>query len=156
MTSAWRLVKRRHAGAAFDGEGASAYGGRWNSVGVRMVYTSQSAALAALEVLVGVQKAGLLAAYDLIEARFREALVEVIESRQLPEAWWRHPPSAATQALGDRWVREGRSPVLRVPSAVIRTEHNFLLNPVHPDFGSIEIGVAHPFEFDARLGASHG
>ena len=152
MTSAWRLVKRRHAGAAFDGEGASAYGGRWNSVGVRMVYTSQSAALAALEVLVGVQKAGLLAAYDLIEARFRKALVEVIESRQLPEAWWRHPPSAATQALGDRWVREGRSPVLRVPSAVIRTEHNFLLNPVHPDFGSIEIGVAHPFEFDARLG----
>jgi RES domain-containing protein len=38
-----------------------------------------------------------------------------------------------------------------VPSAVVRGERNFLLNPRHPDFVRLTIGAAEPFELDARL-----
>lgn len=49
---AWRIVKEKHAATAFSGEGARLYGGRWNSVGTSLVYTSGTKALAALESLV--------------------------------------------------------------------------------------------------------
>jgi RES domain-containing protein len=52
MTRAWRIVREDHRSAAFDGEGAWLFGGRWNSRGTRMVYTSITLSLAALETLV--------------------------------------------------------------------------------------------------------
>jgi len=48
----WRIVDRALAKTAFSGQGASDYGGRWNSPGVRMVYCSEHPALAAFEKLV--------------------------------------------------------------------------------------------------------
>lgn len=150
----WRLVKRRHAEAAFDGEGARMFGGRWNSAGVRVVYASSSLALAALEVLAGIEKTALLAFYSVVSVRFAAHQVESLSPSSLPDHWRRHPPTAATQTIGDRWVAEGRSLVLQVPSALIESESNFLLNPAHPDYAALERSGPAPFEFDPRLVAA--
>ena len=70
---------------------------------------------------------------------------------ELPDSWKDNPSPAALAEFGDRWVNDGSSAVLKVPSAVIDQEWNYLLNPAHPDFAQIIIGGANPFQFDARL-----
>jgi RES domain-containing protein len=154
MVTAWRIVKSRYASSAFDGEGARANGGRWNSVGVRVAYGSGSVALATLEVLVGLQKTGVLSSYSLASAQFDEGSVEVVSPESLPDNWRRYPAPPETQTIGDRWVREQRSLALRVPSAIIAAESNYLLNPAHPGFASVAISTPVAFAFDERLVAS--
>jgi RES domain-containing protein len=148
---AWRIVKARHAAGAFDGEGARIEGGRWNSPGTAVVYTSQSAALAALELLVHLGRGAILAAYVLITCSFDDALVTRLDRKRLPKTWRSYPAPPELQLIGDEWVRSGASAVLEVPSAVIDTESNYLLNPRHRDFRAVRVAPAQPFELDLRL-----
>lgn len=148
MRRAFRIVKEKHAAIAFDGEGAWRYGGRWNSPGTRLVYASSSVALAALELLVHLNPpVGIR--YVAIPIGFDDALVEKVAN--LPAEWTEEPPPPSTQAMGDRWVKVGRSALLELPSVIVPTESNYLLNPAHPDFGRIRIGEPVPFAFDPRL-----
>jgi RES domain-containing protein len=151
--SAWRIVKRKLAPEAFSGEGARLYAGRWNSPGVSVVYTAQSQALAALELLVHLENADLLYEYVLIEARFDSSLIIRLAKSELPKDWRASPPPRSARAIGDAWIAEEPSPVLELPSAVIPAESIFLLNPQHPGFSQIQIGEPFPFEFDFRLAA---
>jgi RES domain-containing protein len=149
--AAWRIVKAKHAPAAFDGEGARLEGGRWNSPGTPVVYTSASAALAALELLVHLGRESILSAYVLIACTFDEALVSPLDRKRLPNNWRSYPAPPELQRIGDEWVRAGTSAVLKVPSAVIATDANYLLNPRHPDFRAIRVSDPRPFEYDPRL-----
>ncbi len=151
MLTAWRLVKSRYAATAFDGEGARLFGGRWNSPGTRVAYASDSAALAALEVLTHLQSTSVLQHYFLAAIHFPERLVETLDGSMLPERWRSFPSPSENHAIGDRWIAEGRSLVLRVPSAVIPSAGNYLINPQHAQFKSAVIDPPEPFAFDARL-----
>ena len=151
MIKAWRLSKKRYATAAFDGEGARLNGGRWSSVGTRVAYASESVALATLEVLVGLQDTTILSSYSLVGVEFPEDLVEVLDRHTLPATWNHHPPSPETQRVGDLWVAQTRSVVLKVPSAVVEAEHNYLVNPLHPQFGTLLVRAPEPFRLDPRL-----
>lgn len=150
MLETWRIVTQRWAESAFDGEGARLYGGRWNSPGRAVVYLADSRALAALESLVhhpGIPDLG----YVRFPVSFKPSLVQAITTIGL-EASIRSPVvTPETQAVGDEWLRHGRKPVLKVPSAIIPEEFNYLLNPAHPKFDQIEIGAAEGFAFDPRL-----
>lgn len=148
MLRAWRIVKEKHVASAFDGEGARLYGGRWNSIGTRVVYTSGSKALAALEFLVHLNPPVLFKLVA-IPIAFEDALVEKVA--KLPAGWTQHPPPPATQHIGDLWVNKARSAVLELPSVIIPDEPNYLINPTHPDFPKITIGKPTPFSFDPRL-----
>lgn len=145
---AWRIVKMKHAATAFSGEGARLYGGRWNSPGVSLVYTSSTQALAALESLVHLNPP-VIFTYAAIPLEFEAALVEKVTA--LPPGWAHSPAPPATRTLGDLWAREARSAVLELPSAIIPGESNYLLNPAHPGFRKIAIGRPVPFSFDPRL-----
>lgn len=151
MITSWRIVKAKHAPNAFDGLGARSAGGRWNSPGVAMVYTAQSAALAALEILVHVNSSILLSSYVLVPCSFDARLVLQLDRAHLSARWREYPAVPSLQSLGDAWVKNRLSAVMAVPSAVVAMESNYLLNPAHPDFGAIEIGAPQPFDFDARL-----
>lgn len=151
MVTAWRITKARFLATAFDGEGARRAGGRWNSPGVPAVYTSQSAALATLEMLVHVGRGATLPSYILIPCSFPEALVTAIDRTKFPRDWRSYPAPPRLQALGDAWIASRSSAILQVPSAIIDTESNYLLNPLHPDFASITIGKPQAFKFDLRL-----
>ncbi|MEO7964748.1 MAG: RES family NAD+ phosphorylase [Gemmatimonadaceae bacterium] len=147
----WRLTKTKYSSSAFDGEGARVYGGRWNSPGTRMAYASGSPALAVLEVLVHLEKSGVLPSYSLIRARIPDTLIQELSTTDLPSSWNTSPVPPEVQAIGDQWVRSHESVILRVPSVVIGAESNFLINPAHPDFRHFAIEHVEAFSFDARL-----
>lgn len=149
--TAWRLVKTRFVQHAFDGEGARLYGGRWSSPGGAVVYASATASLAVLELFANVQRSELLISYSLFSCSFDEALVSEAGRNEMPSNWRSSPPPAELQAIGDDWLRTARSAVLRVPSALIEHESNYLLNPAHRDFKRIRRSAAEAFTFDLRL-----
>ena len=151
MITAWRIVKARHAATAFDGEGARLWGGRWNSPGSSLIYTAESAALAALEMLVHLGKGAILPAFVLISCSFREAIVSHLDRARLSANWRSYPAPPKLQLIGNEWLINGKSAVLDVPNVMIPTESNYLLNPTHRDFGSIRVSDPKPFEFDLRL-----
>jgi RES domain-containing protein len=78
------------------------------------------------------------------------AITEV-RIEDLPAEWRRQPGPPELRDIGTRWAEASDSVVMQVPSAVVPGEHNFLLNPRHPDFGRLAIGDLEPFAFDQRL-----
>lgn len=150
MPSAWRLTKTRFLPTAWDGEGARRSGGRWNSTGTAVVYASSTLSLALVETLVHLP-GGILPAYSAQRAEFADSLVTTLGDDDLPSDWRGDPVSGSTRAIGDAWVREGKSAVLRVPSVVVPVEPNYVLNPRHPDLARVAIGPPLPFPFDPRL-----
>ena len=150
MPEAWRIVKARHAATAFSGKGAADFGGRWNSRGVAIVYTSGTKSLAALESLVHLNPP-VRFKYVAIRIKFDVALIETVPAKDLPPDWQTQPPPPSTKTVGDAWARTARSAVLALPSVIIPGELNYLLNPAHQDFKKISIAKPEPFTFDRRL-----
>ena len=148
---AWRIVKEKYQGDAFTGEGARKYGGRWNSTGTPIVYASESLSLATLEILAGGISIPQLGTYVKIPVDFDSSLVEYIKVIDLPDDWTSYPPGIQTQGIGDVWVKENRSALLRVPSVVIMEEFNYLINPGHPDFKKVVVGKAERLSVDRRV-----
>ena len=148
----WRISKERFRDAAFSGEGARLYAGRWNPAGVRMVYTSSSLALATVELFVHLDPSeapdDLVAFSATLPAG--EVSLETIDPEFLP-ADWRAMEHAGLRALGAEWIRTGRSCALQVPSIAIEGEWNVLLNPLHSEFAKITVQPSKPFHFDKRM-----
>lgn len=142
-----RLAPARHP--PFDGEGARLFGGRWNSPGVPLVYLSEHLSLAVLELLVHQDPRHLPS--DLISHSV-EIPDGFVEPRpEVPAAWFADPLRRQTRRFGDNWAAERRSLALRVPSAIIPSEFNLLLNPQHPDSDELERIGEELFVFDPRL-----
>jgi len=116
-----------------------------------MVYTAESQALAALEMLIHLDSSDLLDHYVLFQIGIEESLVTILAPRELPRNWRADPPPLKTREIGDSWTTASTSAVLQVPSAILPAEHNFLLNPHQPDFPKLLIGRATSFRFDPRL-----
>ena len=144
----WRICHQRHLETAFSGIGAELYGGRFNSPGKRVVYASGSLSLAMLEILVQANSRHRLRQHHYLTASFSAELVQHLEVDDLPRNWDARPPLRISQHIGDRWLEEQQSAALRVPSAIVPTEHNYLINPAHPDFSSIIIGEPQSAPFD--------
>jgi len=145
--TAYRLSLRRYAHRTFLGEGARKFGGRWNPRGIAVIYTSATLSLAALEFLVhlsGSQDAPALVSFCL---RFDSKLVSDVA---LPRSW-RKLKLSETRALGRLWVESSKTPILRVPSFVVPSESNYILNPAHPKFAQIKIARPEKFVLDKRL-----
>ena len=149
MPEVWRILKEKHAATAFTGKGAAKTGGRWNSRGVAVVYTSCTKSLATLESLVHLNPP-VRFKYVVLDVKFDHALVETFAVKKLPADWRTEPPPPSTKTIGDTWVREARSAVLALPS-IISGETNYLINPAHPDVKKISIGNLELFTFDPRL-----
>lgn len=149
---AYRITQTKYVSTAFDGEGARIYGGRWNSIGTRIVYVASSLSLATLELLVHIEDISTIYGnYSVIPVTFAEALVQSVDPSSLPGGWDAPEPIPATQMLGDAWVTGGSSLVLQVPSAVTPGEVNYLINPLHPEFSTLSLATPVDFKPDTRL-----
>lgn len=147
----WRICRRRYAASAWSGEGARLFGGRWNSPGTSVVYTSTSLALAAIETFVHLEPN--LRPADLVSIAV-ELSDDLPTSRITPAALptdWARRRGDSLREFGDGWLRAAETVALYVPSAAIRGEWNVLLNPAHPAFRKIRSERPRPFKFDLRM-----
>lgn len=131
---------------------ASGNPARWNSKDTKVVYTAESKALACLENVVHRNSRGL-------QKNFRQMNIEIpdeikigeIKITDLKTDWKEFMRMSYTQTIGDVWIKESKTAVLKVPSAIVPGDSNFLLNPGHKDFKKIKLLRTLPFQFDIRI-----
>lgn len=146
---AYRIANCLRAGD-MNGVGAKLFGGRWNSVGVPMHYMAATRALAALEVLAN--KSSIVDVDNLCLATFElpEDSMETIDVDVLPQKW-QLPMEEGCRKFGDAFVKGNKSLLLKVPSALISDEYNYLMNVNHPLAQKVKLLEIKRFSFDSRL-----
>src|ERR1700751_6117885 len=105
MASAWRIILASEAAAAFSGKGAWRYGGRWNSRGVRVIYTSEHQSTAALEVFIHNKPFSPDQKYKAFHLVCPDSLTEIFPVKKFQKNGRPTPPLADTREIGDRWVQ---------------------------------------------------
>ncbi len=133
------------------GEGAKIHGGRWNLIGVPCLYTSESKALSILEYAANVKLEEMplslsITVYTLPDKSWREYAVT-----DLPTNWQEIPAPNNTKEWGSKLLQEARVLALKLPSVLIPSEFNYILNPLHTDFSKVKIKEIHSFAFDTRI-----
>lgn len=145
----WRICAKKYQSSAFSGIGGLYVSGRWHPQGHKIVYTAESLALASLEIFVHLEsdRVPLVA----IKAWLPEELeIEEIKRSQLPDNWQDTSAYPILQKMGQDWLNSKRTTVLKVPSAIVPVEYNYLLNPQHPEF-KIVLEPPIRFRFDRRM-----
>ena len=146
----FRLSRKKYA-KTLNGKGAAMFGNRWNSKGVEMIYTAESRALAMAEVAVHLSIAKLPKDYMMLEIEIPKG-VSICELKKQPKRGWNdNPPNSISQEQGDAFIRDGDCCVIKVPSAVVQGDFNYLINPYHKEFRKIKITTAVKFPFDTRI-----
>lgn len=132
-----------------SGEGAGIYGGRWNPAGLAALYTSENISLCILEILVRTGKKTSPDTYMLISISIPDNGIFSLEKKKLKTGWQHNPEY--TQEIGKGFLKENQTLCMKVPSAIVPQENNFLLNPLHPDFKKVKIISSELLELDKRL-----
>lgn len=146
----WRLTKVIHT--ALDGEGAKRYGGRWNSKGNSMLYTSSSLSLALIEQLVHIDSDEIPNDFVRMEIEIPNIFkIEKINLSDFPSDWKKMADPSWFKERGDIWLDKQITLALMVPSIIVPEEMNILLNPMHPGIKKLETLSIEPFTFDNRL-----
>ena len=145
----FRIARRPYAN--LGGEGGLHYPGRWHDRGYRILYTSTSIALAAIEFAVHSSTRPPDTMLVQIELDDGVDLVHIVDmiGGPLPGNW--ASDQGHTRPLGTAWLLGRKSVALVVPSVVIPLERNILLNPEHADCGPVAMIDCKPFFFDPRL-----
>jgi RES domain-containing protein len=145
----YRIADARHG--IFDATGAMLRGGRWNSIGQRVIYASGSYAGAMLEVLVHANLASPPKNHRVVRITIPERVrVERLGPSELPG--WDAEDFVVSRGYGDAWLKEMRSAVLLVPSVITEgRESNVVMNPPHPEFSMISVGEPEAIRWDLRL-----
>lgn len=146
----YRLATCLYAGD-LSGTGSRLYGGRWNKIGVSMVYLASSKSLALLEVLVHLPPLLIPDNYCMSTFEIPEESVISIAETDLPSNWNNLQFQENVQEIGAEFVKKEEYLLCKVPSIVVGGEFNYLLNPEHPLISSVKIIDKTPFSFDERL-----
>lgn len=135
----------------FDPTGAMLHGGRWNSIGHRVIYAAETYAGALLEVLVHANLSHPPKNHRVVRIQIPdEVTVETVSIDQIKD--WNGEDMMASRAFGDEWIRTLRTAVLRVPSVITQgRENNLVLNAAHPQFPLINAGLPESVKWDLRL-----
>jgi RES domain-containing protein len=153
MSTVWRLVPPAYA-TSLDGQGSRLIGGRWNSVGQSMLYTSSHLSLSVLEVFVHFSTEQRDNLPEMVAVRIHvpdDAETSEISSADFETLMGSPDPMAACQAVGDEWLARGADLVFKAPSVLIPEELNVMLNPLHPEMRRVHVESGRPFRFDPRL-----
>ena len=147
----FRLSRSKYA-KDISGKGAEQSGGRWNSKGIALLYTSESRALSTTEIAVHTSLGNIPLDYEIISIEIPDNIkIQELVATELSDDWKSFPHSHSTQEIGDKFVITGRFLVIKVPSAAVQGEYNYLISPNHKDFNRIHIKSIEPFNFDGRL-----
>jgi RES domain-containing protein len=145
----YRIVFERFADRLY----APGFSGRWNYDGQFVIYSGSSRSLASMENMVHKMGQGVLG------AKFMVMVLEIpdnlpittITPQELPAGWKLESSYSQTQPLGSAWYEAGGTMLLKVPSAIVPAEYNFVLNARHPDFAKVKLKTKEPFVYDYRF-----
>lgn len=147
----YRITRLKYA-RDLSGKGAEKIGGRWNSKGNAVLYCSNSIAHASMEVVVNLPMGNPPSGYVLVTIEIPDIIKEVVlPIKDLPKNWNIYPHLQQTQKMGDKFIKENKNLLLKVPSASVQGDFNYLINPNHKDFSKVKIKKIEPFGFDSRL-----
>ena len=147
----FRLARKKYP-IELSGKGSSISGARWNSKGTEIIYCAQSRALAMAEVLVHLSFATLPSDFVMLTVDIPEGIfIEKLNTNKVNIDWNVFPCTFETPLLGDDFIRRNEACVLKVPSAVVKGDFNYLINPYHVDFNRIKITEQNDFPFDKRI-----
>ncbi len=148
----YRLCKEKYK-HDLSGKGAEKAGGRWNSKGTPIVYTCFSRALCTIEIAVHTPLGNIPLDYHIITIQLPDIKGSIykLEKTELPKNWKSLPHPNSTQLIGDQFISENKDLILKVPSAIVQGDYNYLINPYHKDFKKVKIIETELFEFDERL-----
>lgn len=153
MPLVWRLTPPEFH-TKLDGEGARLFGGRWNSPGLRALYTSSHLSLSVLETYVNIPLVlrTSLPGFQAVRISIPDNASTIrVAPAQLDELLTMPDPLAASRSIGDDWITRRESVVLRVPSVLVPEEDNLIVNPEHPGARDVRIIGTRAFHFDPRL-----
>ncbi len=146
----YRLVRSEYQDD-LSGYGAFLYGGRWNSKGQYALYGAEHISLAVLEIVVNYDRttASLLPSYHLVELFIPDSEIIEIDRSVLKKTWSKD--TDYTRYIGDEFLQSRSDLVLKIPSAVIPEENNYILNPSHKNFSKIILERSKQYGLDNRL-----
>ena len=145
----YRITSTKHAGD-ISGTGAAVHGGRWNKKGVAVLYTGESKEIALLETIVHTPPL-FVPNLDILTIKIPDSITE-LSIKSLPSNWADYPAPSVLAGIAQKWIDEGKTIALKVPSCVIHTAHNYILNCRHPEYHSkVKIIDRQNFHFDSRL-----
>ncbi len=147
----YRLSREKYANQ-LSCIGASRSGNRWNSKGTEIIYCADSRALAMAEVSVHISLTALPKDFVMMEI-FIPDFIEIhsVAESELFERWNDFPHNYRTQKIGDNFIMDNKYCILKVPSAVVKGDFNYLVNPYHSNFKRVKIKNFYKFPFDVRL-----
>ena len=147
----FRLARKKYP-MELSGKGASICGARWNSKGTEIIYTAESRALAMAEVVVHLSLATLPSDFVMLTISIPDTIeISEVKMADLQSDWNVFPSSFHTAVIGDRFIQQNDFAILKAPSAVVKGDFNFLINPFHQDFKQIQITDQIDFPFDKRI-----
>lgn len=152
MSRVYRIVREPYSKTALDGEGSFLFGGRWSSPGTRIAYTAEHLSLAMLEYFVHIDANDPPKDLVVVAADIPDNVTRVVlNPDELPANWRQVPAPPGLAGIGDSFAAERKSAILVLPSALVPTESNWLINPLHSEFAGIEMHRPEPFQYDARF-----
>jgi RES domain-containing protein len=144
----YRLVRCNYAD--LSGTGSRLFGGRWNSEGRSLVYLTSSRSLGVLEALAHLNPTNLPIDYCMMTIEAPDNIL-VIDLKALPKNWHEFPEPNSLKQFGNAFLQENKYLFLKVPSAIVQEEFNYLMNPLHPKATEVKVLSVQPFHFDPRL-----
>jgi RES domain-containing protein len=145
----YRITKSAHA-SDISGKGAALYPGRWNKKGTSVLYTSETPEIALLETIVHIP-AMMTPELDILTIEIPENDFTLLGKEDLPTNWFHFPAPTILTEIGQQWVDGSETLALRVPSSIIQTGHNFIINCNHRDFIKVKVIERKRFYLDTRL-----
>lgn len=149
LINIFRIVKEKYA-KDITGTGASLYGGRWNKIGTSVLYCGESIEISLLENIVHLP-ANLMPNLMLLTLQIPDDSIQIISTSELPENWYKQPAPEILSEIGDNWAKSNSSIALKVPSVIVHTSNNYILNCSHPKYKKVKIIDQQPFPLDPRL-----
>lgn len=145
----YRITGKRHA-KDIGGTGSALHGGRWNKKGSPVLYTGESKEIALLETIAHTPPA-IIPSLDLLTFDLPDDSIITIKIKDLPDNWTHYPAPSILAEIAENWINSNKSIALSVPSCIIHSSRNYILNCRHPEYSKVKLISHTGFHFDSRL-----
>lgn len=145
----YRITSKKYAND-ISGTGAAIFGGRWNKKGTPVLYTGESKEIALLETIVHTPPM-LIPDLDILTFEIPNDSITELKIKDLPKNWKNYPAPTILSYLAENWVLKRATIALKVPSCIIQSSHNYILNCQHSEYRKVKLISHEDFHFDSRL-----